>query len=221
MDVIWFLEADKFTSMGRSRRDCPVCYKKGLVRLPNHLRTVHGLDPQKVMASLSTDEGIAETEDEIEAETEDEIEAETEDETEGETETETEDEDEEDTSVWFFLVSPIFEQFEDDMNARVKELAEDVPIEEAQETTVAEFLPAMNKKLQKELIKFSRLSHRLKKDPLYQKLMATAKRGRQEDEMDWEESVAYAVQKLKFLLDKVLQNWTPAFACIEMNEDSE
>ena len=212
--------------MGRSRRDCPVCYKKGLVRLPNHLRTVHGLDPQKVM-----DDSIADTSDVIETETEDEIETEqeveteegdgTEEETETETEEETEDEDEEVTNVWFFWVSPIFEQFEDDMNARVKELAEDVSIEEAQETTVAEFLPAMNKKLQKELIKFSRLSHQLKKDPLYQKLMATAKRGRQEDEMDWEESVAYAVQKRKFLLDQVLQNWTPAFACIEMNEDSE
>ena len=214
--------------MGRSRRDCPVCYKKDLVRLPNHLRTVHGLDPQNVMASLDsiadTSDEI-ETEDEIEVETENEVETEdeveTEEETETETEEDTEDEDEEVTNVWFFWVSPIFEQFEDDINARVNELSQDLSIEEAQETTVAEFLPAMNKELQKELIKFSRLSHRLKKDPLYQKLMETAKRGRQEDEMDWEESVAYAVEKRKFLLDKVLQNWSPAFASVKMDGDSE
>ena len=29
--------------MGRTRKDCPVCFKKGLVRLPNHLHDVHGI----------------------------------------------------------------------------------------------------------------------------------------------------------------------------------
>ncbi len=63
--------------MGRTRRDCPVCNKKGLLRLPNHLRYMHNLDPQKVMASraepLSDDDETGDISDDASMDTSDSV----------------------------------------------------------------------------------------------------------------------------------------------------
>ena len=114
----------------------------------------------------------------------------------------------------------IFDEFQEDMDARVEELAEDMSNEEAQEMALAEFLPDINEKLQQKFISFSVKSHQLKKDPIYQKIMETARAGRQADDMDWEESVSYAASKRKLLLDRILQTFLPTFVD-EMEEDSE
>ena len=139
------------------------------------------------------------------------------------TETESEDtESDEDEigDVWLNIVSGILEEFQEDMDARVEELAEDMSKEEAQEMALAEFLPDINEKLQQKFISFSVKSHQLKKDPIYQKIMETARAGRQADGMDWEESVSYAVSKRKLLLARVLNAFLPTFAD-EREEDSD
>ncbi len=211
--------------MGRIRKDCPVCFKQGLLRLPNHLRDVHGLDPQEVMESQSNSGdasiSVASFDADSESSTVDDA-SDVDEETESDDTESDEEEDAHASALWLTWVSPIFQHFQEDMDERATELAEDMSTGEAQEITWAEFLPAMNNKLQQKLIIFSNLSHQFKKDPLYQKIMETAKTGRREDDMDWEESVSYAVNKRKLLLDRVLQTWTPSFDVDdEMEEDSE
>ena len=219
-----------FTSMGRIRRDCPVCDKKGLLRLPNHLRCMHGLNPQQVMASAPndiTDDDITDdefTDDDItdnasmESASED-----TEDsEDDGLISDASSDEESDTDNVWYqSFVRSIFETFQDDIDDKVTELKEDdMSTDEAKETALAEFLPAMNKDLQKRIKTFCRINHELKKDPIFMKIMDTAKTARQDDNMDWEESIAYALSKRSFLLDKVLGSWDIPLG-EEMDEDSD
>ena len=45
---------------GRVRRDCPVCDKKGLKKLSNHLKQVHGIEDRKELLRKVKDETVEE-----------------------------------------------------------------------------------------------------------------------------------------------------------------
>jgi hypothetical protein len=134
----------------------------------------------------------------------------TDEDTESGEDTESEEEEEED-DPWEIWIEGIFKMFQEPMRDRVTELEDTKGLtpKAAQSLTVIEFLPFINKGLQKKVIHFSNLSHRLKHDPTYQKIMQTAKRAREEDDMDFEESVTHAAKRRKLLLDRVILRWTP------------
>ncbi len=195
--------------MGRTRKDCPVCKKKGLLRLPNHLRDVHGVDPQDIVTSDpdSDDDGgfgISHQSD-----------------------TDTDVDDGASCSLdddpWEDWVDSTLEQFRQRTNKRVAELmtANGMGLTEARKTTSEELLPEMNKELRKKFLAFLKLGHRLKMTSTYKKIMDTARRIRLDDGMDWEESVTYAVKSRKLLLDRVLQQWTLDWGDDTDNSDDE
>ena len=49
----------------------------------------------------------------------------------------------------------------------------------------------------------------LKKDPVHQRIMKTAKRLREEEDYDDEESMQYAIKKRKFLIERKLDEYYP------------
>jgi hypothetical protein len=114
-----------------------------------------------------------------------------------------------DDDPWEGWVDSTLEQFQQRTKKRVAELRSEhgMRLKDARKTTSEELLPQMNKELRKKFLAFLKLGHRLKQDSTYQKIMDTAKRTRFDDEMDWEESVTYAVKSRKLLLDRVLQRW--------------
>ncbi len=186
--------------MGRTRRDCPVCMKKGLLRLPNHLKDVHGITAQDVVTSEHSDDGsdISDRDDD-DASNNSDIDVDVCDEGASCAE----------DDPWEGWVDSTFEQFHQRMKKRVGELTSTsgLDLAEAQKKTAEELLPQMNKELRKKFLEFLKLGYRLKRDSTYQKIMNTAKRIRLDDEMDWEESVTYAAKTRKLLLDRVLQRW--------------
>jgi len=129
-------------------------------------------------------------------------------------------EEEADDDPWATWANTIIQQFEEPMKDRVRELENEYLPVNAQDLVWEEYLAAMNKRLQKVLIGFLNLHHRLRKDPTYQKIVDTAKRAREEDEMDFEESVTHAVKRRKLLLDRVLEQWKPDLT-EEEHEDSD
>ena len=46
--------------------------------------------------------------------------------------------------------------------------------------------------------------HEMRKDPTHQKIQGTLKRLRDEEEMDWDEALDYAVKKRRFLFDQIV-----------------
>ena len=204
-------------NMGRDRKDCPVCGKKGLLRLPNHLRDMHGMyaGDSPLDEEMVSDEGSDDITDVEDTDVEDtDVE---EEETDGDvTEDETEDDDDEtddeetEDDPWANWVNTIFQQYQEPMVERVATLeATGVESGDAQHRAFEEYLQPMNKELQKKFVQFTNLSHLFKKDPTYKKIMDTARRGREQDEMDWHESVTYATDKRNLLLNRVLQAYTP------------
>jgi len=204
------------TMSSRVRRDCPICSKKGLLRLDTHLRAVHGLDPNDVDEFASEIETEESEEGESVIDDTDEEDSDSEDDTEEEVEESEEGEEEDDP--WADWADAVIHQYQEPMEDRVAELVDEkeLPISNAQEIVYGEFLPAMNKCLQNMVVNFSNLNHRLKKDPTWKKIMETAKRAREDDDMDHEESVTHAVKRRKLLLDRVLEWRTP-----DWDEDSD
>ena len=49
----------------------------------------------------------------------------------------------------------------------------------------------------------------LKKDPVHQRIMRTAKRFREEEDYEDDESVQYAIKKRKFLIERKLVEYDP------------
>lgn len=73
-----------------------------------------------------------------------------------------------------------------------------------------EFLPDMNGRLQEKLINFIDLHRHLRADSTFRKIMKTAKRNREEDDMDHEEAMVDAVKRRRLLLDRVLEKFRPS-----------
>ena len=199
---------------GRVRRDCPVCHKQGLLRLPNHLRDVHGLDPQSVMESETTplvSESDTEVSDpDVDVDETDDTESPNDD-SEVEDDTESEEEEDDDDDPWEEWVEEVFQHSQEAMKEKMASLVDSTEMspEEARDVVFEQFLPCMNKQLQNKLVDFSHLRHLFKSDPTFNKIMETAKRGRIEEDMDWEESLTHAAEQRKLLLDRILRRWTP------------
>ena len=149
---------------------------------------------------------------------EEEEEEEEEEEDEGE-----EEEEEEEEDPWEAWIDDAYDKFKDAMvkNAVKLKNEDETSKEDAYKLTMEEFLPRLNQELRKRFLKFLRHYHLLKRDATFKKIMRSAELSRIDDDMDWDESVTYAAEQRKGLLDRHIQNWTYPFNNEDDDDDRE
>ena len=172
-------------------------------------------DPDKLVEDGPTDNSTDEDEEDIEDEEEDEK-----DDEEDEDEEEEDEEEEEDVSKktkkhkirpWDVLVT-IAADLQDTFNETVEvTLAEhqNKDIQEAEEMAYEELKPNYLSQLISRYKYMVGITAALKKDPVHQRIMRTAKRLREEEDYDDDESVQYAIKKRKVLIEKKLNEYDP------------
>ena len=172
-------------------------------------------DPDKLVEDGPTDNSTDDDEEDTEDEEEDE-----EDDEEDEDEEE-EDEEEEDVSKktkrhkirpWDVLVTIAADNLQDTFNETVAEtLAEhqNKDIQEAEEIAYEELKPNYLSQLISRYKYMVGMIAALKKDPVHQRILRTAKRLREEEDYDDDESMQYAITKRKFLIGRKLDEYDP------------
>ena len=178
----------------------------------------HGRD---IFREHDPDESVEEDEEE-EDETEDEDENE-EEEDEEEDDDETDDENDEeydddsDANVkkirpWDMLINITSDNMQDRFNETVEKTLEEYPgtdIQKAEEVAYDKLKPKYLSDIISRYKYMSEFSAALKKDPVNKKIASTAKRLRDEEDYDEDESRKYAIKKRKFLIEKMMDNFDP------------
>ena len=170
-------------------------------------------DPDKLVEDGPTDNSP----DEDEEDTEDENDEEDDEEDEGENEEDVEDDVSEKTKrhkirPWDVLVNIAADNLRDTFNETVEEtLAEhqNKDIQEAEEIAYEELKPNYLSQLISRYNYMVGMTATLKKDPVHQRILRTAKRLREEGEYDYDESMQYAIKKQKFLIERKLDEYDP------------
>ena len=131
------------------------------------------------------------------------------------------DTDEEDP--WDAWINVAYTKFKVDMKKKAVKLKneDDATKEDAYKLTMEEFRPRLNEEIRKSLLAFLQHHHLLSIDPTYKKIMQSAQAARDGDDMDWDESVNYAIEQRKFLLDKLLRQWIFDFDGVDDEDDDE
>ena len=169
-------------------------------------------DPDELVEDGPTDNSTDEDEEDTGGEDDEEDEDEDEEE---------EDDEEEDVSrktkrhkirLWDVLVNIAAENLHDTFNETVEEtLAEqqnkDIP--EAEEMAYEKLKPNYLSQLISRYKYMVGMTAALKKDPVHQRIMRTAKRLREEDDYDADESMQYAIKKRKFVIERKLDEYDP------------
>ena len=180
-------------------------------------------DPDKLVEDGPIDNS---TDEDTEDEDEDDEDEEEEDE-----EEEEEDKEEDDVSKktkkhkirpWDVLVNIAAENLQDTFNETVEEtLAEhqNKDIQEAEEMAYEELKPNYLSQLISHYKYMVGMTAALKKDPVHQRIMRTAKRLREEEDYD-DESMHYAIKKRKFLIERKLDEYDPP-SCEEDEEQAQ
>ena len=171
-------------------------------------------DPDKLVENDPTDNSTDE-------DTEDEDEDDKEDEDEDDEDEEEEDEEQEDVSKktkkhtirpWDFLVNRAAENLQDTFNETVEETLaghQNKDIQDAEEMTYEELKPNYLSQLISRYKYMVGVTAALKKDSVHQRMMKTAKRLREEEDYDDDESMQYAIKKRKFLIERKLDEYDP------------
>ena len=169
-------------------------------------------NPDKLVEDGPTDNST----DEDEGDTEDE-----DDEEDDEEDEEEEDEEEEDVSrktkrhkirPWDVLMNIAADNLQDTFNETVVEtLAEhqNKDIQEAEEIAYEELKPNYLSQLISRYKYMVGITAALKKDPVHQRIMRTAKRLREEEDYEDDESMQYAIKKRKFLIEREMDEYDP------------
>ena len=178
----------------------------------------HGRD---IFRERDPDESVEEDEEE-EDETEDEDENEEEEgdeEDDDETDNENDEEydDDSDTNVqkirpWDMLMDITSDNMQDRFNETVEKTLEEYPdtdIQKAEEVAYDKLKPKYLSDIISRYKYMSEFSAALKKDPVNKKIASTAKRLRDEEDYDEDESRKYAIKKRKFLIEKMMDNYDP------------
>ena len=82
-------------------------------------------------------------------------------------------------------------------------------IQEAEEMAYEELKPNYLSQLISRYKYMVGMTAALKKDPVHQRIMITAKRLREEEDYDDDESMQYAIKKRKFLIERKLDEYDP------------
>lgn len=142
---------------------------------------------------------------------EDESSTSTDDESEDNMDDDDEDAEEDETDPWEEFIQTVHEHYQEDMDEAVADLMQRDGISkgDAVHEVYENYLPRLNKRLRGLLVKFMCHARELKQDPTYKKIVQTAKRLRDEDDMDYEESVTQAAEARKVLITRTLKQWEP------------
>jgi hypothetical protein len=141
----------------------------------------------------------------------------------GEEEEEDDDDDEEEEEdPWSEFVQTVFDHYDKNMRDDVEDLVErdDMSREQAESEVYEQYLSRMNTRLRGLLVKFMCHTHQMTRDDTYKKIVKIAQRLREDDDMDYEESVTLAAEMRKVLITRTLRQWTPILSDEEDMEDS-
>ena len=174
------------------------------MRLTNHLRDKHNMSLTDISKITSNEDSsiseedfaeLSDTDSDTESDTDSDASSSSESDNDSNDEEEEEEEEDDDSnSPWTVWVDDVWDEYEARVRRKTDTLMDDdeyLSKEAATETAIEAYLPDMNRTLRRTFLGFSVLTKRFKKDPMHQKIFETAKRAREEDEMDWEESLAY------------------------------
>ena len=162
---------------------------------------------------------------EVDEEEEDETEESEEDEEEEDEEEDDDDEDEDDIDddeeeeeepqkikPWDVLMGVTKDKMQDTFNETVEKALHENPgkdVQEAEEIAYDELKPKYLSEFVSRYKYLTDLSAALRKDPVNKKIQETAKRLRDEEDYDEDESRLYAIKKRKFLIEKKLNDYDP------------
>ena len=175
---------------------------------------------REIFREHDPDESVEEDEEEDKTEDEDENEEE-EDEEEDDDETDNENDeeydDDSDANVkkirpWDMLMNITSENMQDKFNETVENTLKEYPgtdIQKAEEIAYEELKPKYLSDVISCYKYMSEFSAALKKDPVNKKIASTAKRLRDEEDYEEDESRKYAIKKRKFLIEKIMDNYDP------------
>ena len=114
--------------------------------------------------------------------------------------------------LWDVLVNIAAENLQDTFNETVEETLaghQNKDIQEAEEMAYEELKPNYLSQLISRYKYMVGVTAALKKDPVHQRIMKTAKRFREEEDYDDDESMQYAIKKRKFLIERKLDKYDP------------
>ncbi len=128
------------------------------------------------------------------------------------------DADESEMDPWETLVDEVVNLHRAEMKKRAREIEdkENISKESAHKKMRKELLPQLNETFREKYVNLLKHVRSMTNDSTHRKIVDTAKRFRNEDEMDWEESIEEAVNRRKFLLARELNKWT-----LDVDTDTE
>ena len=219
--------------MLRSRKDCPICGKRNLAKLSNHLADIHQLSGEtrryyltnakslgnqseseemssrKRMRNESDEETLAVSNKDIFSSSEEEGGKSSED-TDDSDETESSEEmnesdDSEEADPWGVLIH----EAASELRTKYYELVQSFQNEElteieANRKAFSEMLPVLRKELGNVYLDHLQWMTEMKRDPVHRKIMKTRDAHIDEDHFDPDEAFAAAIKKRKFLLERLL-----------------
>ena len=86
----------------------------------------------------------------------------------------------------------------------------DMDVQEAEEITYKKLKPTYTAQTISIYKRLVGLTTALKKDPVHRRITETAKRLREEEDYDEDESMQYAIKKRKFLIERKLEDHDPS-----------
>ena len=125
--------------------------------------------------------------------------------------------------IWDRLVQNVMDNMQDTFRDTVDETLgdnTDMDIKEAEEEAYEELKPQYISKVIDNYKLLVGLSSALKKDSMHHKITSTAKRLREKEDFDEDESMKYAVKKRKFLFEKKLDEYDPPRYCVEEDDET-
>ena len=153
---------------------------------------------------FDTEEEVESNEENVE-EPEGELEEEQQEEEEKENSSSSEEDEEPDYDPWLPLRKKVRDDLEDKYIKEVKRFLDMGKTQEyAENAALNALLPLSRRRLRRIYLQRLIWIHRIKRDALHRKVMNTLHRFIDEDDMDFEEAAESAVEKRKFLLNRVL-----------------
>ena len=221
--------------MPRRRKDCPICGKRNLVKLSNHLADIHQLSGEtrryylsnakslgnqseseemssrKRMRNESDEETLTVSNEDIFSSSEEEDGKSSED-IDGSDESESyeemnESDDSEEADPWGVLIH----EAASELRTKYYELVQSFQNEELSEIegkkeAFSEILPLLRKELGNVYLERLQWMTEMKRDPVHRKIMKTRDALVDEDHFDPDEAMAAAIKKRKFLLERMLED---------------
>ena len=119
-----------------------------------------------------------------------------------------EESDEVETSPWYEIVNKTFQMYMPEYIERVNEL-EEAGHKNPREAAYQDMFKLYRDEIGKQYLERVFWHNDMKRDPVHRKIKSTAKRLREDDEYEIDESWKYAFKKRKFLVDNVLNDYNP------------